>query len=251
MPPERPAAVLDACVLWPNLQRDFLLSMADRKLYTPAWGNGILDEVARNERVKLSGMGMDDAAAGRSADHLLRQMRTGFPEAEVRGYEQRVGSYGLPDRDDEHVVATAEHAGIGTIVTENRKDFPASRLPSGMEVVSARDFTARVVEQNSEGAREAVQAIADRSGRHGPKMSAEDVLGRLEKQYRMYEAAEIIRQPARSPTAVRGVKAVEAIKPRQQLEQQQQRLGRDRTESRGTRQDRSRDARGTRDDRSW
>lgn len=195
-------AILDACVLWPSLQRDFLLQLAEERGFEAAWSKEGLDEVHRNERKKLVRRdGLPREKAKDRADKLIGNMRGGFARAEITGYEHREGGYGLPDPKDEHVVAAAEQAGIRTIVTENAKDFPADRLPKGIEIVSARDFAARVVGENRPQALRAVEQIAARSGRQGPKMSVSDVIDQLEQRYKMTEVADVLRQARGSQRA--------------------------------------------------
>lgn len=123
------AVVLDTCVLWPSLQRDFLLSLAVEGLYRPVWSSAILAELEEHEARKLvrRGSGQSDAAV--AAGHLVSQMTSAFDDACVQGWEPLEGTYGLPDPDDEHVVAAAVVGGAGAIITVNLKDLPADRMP--------------------------------------------------------------------------------------------------------------------------
>lgn len=189
-------ALLDSCVLWPSTLRDFLLSLAIQQAYTPAWSSAILDEVERNETLKLSRkpphLG-DDAAALR-AKHLISMMRNAFPDAETPGWEMLEGKFGLPDIDDEHVLAAAVLARAGAIVTENLKDFPANLVPQGIQILTARQFAENTVSMNPGLALRAVREIAVRSGKHGPEMTEDTILDVLEHRYGLIEAVEMIKE---------------------------------------------------------
>lgn len=117
------AAVLDTCVLWPSLQRDFLLSLVIEGLYRPLWSEVILDELEFHEAAKLVQRGSEPADAAEAANRLVATMNLAFDDSMTTGWEPLEGTYGLPDIDAEHVVATAVVGGAGAIVTENVKDF--------------------------------------------------------------------------------------------------------------------------------
>jgi hypothetical protein len=81
------AALLDTSVLWPSLQRDFLLSLAIEGLYRPLWSTEILAELEYHETQKLINRGEPITAATARASHLIRQMTTAFDDALVENWE--------------------------------------------------------------------------------------------------------------------------------------------------------------------
>jgi PIN domain len=187
-------AFLDTCVLWPSLQRDFLLSLAIEGMYRPVWSMTVLEELECEEARKLVKRGEDEDKAAVRASRLTQQMSNAFDDAEVYGWEGLEGTYGLPDPDDEHVVAAAVVGGAGAIITHNLRDFPAHRLPSGLEVIEPKVFAANTVALSPTRARTAVEAIADRSGVSGPPMTVSGILDELTSRYQMIRAADLIRQ---------------------------------------------------------
>lgn len=187
------AAVLDTCVLWPSLQRDFLLSLAAEGIYRPLWSDRILDELEYSEAQKLVERGASASDAQDRAARLVERMRLAFDDSCVTGWERLEGSYGLPDPDDEHVLAAAEFANAGAIVTVNIKDFPRDRLPPSIGIQSPPEFAQNTVEVNPTGAAVAIRTLASRSGRFGRGRSPAEILDDLDRLYAMSDAAALIR----------------------------------------------------------
>ena len=96
-----------------------------------------------HEAQKLVGRGEDPDAAAARAQHLIDQMTTAFDDALVENWEPLDGTFGLPDPDDEHVVAAALVGGADVIVTSNLKDFPLQRIPDPLKVASPRTVRRR------------------------------------------------------------------------------------------------------------
>lgn len=186
-------ALLDSCVLWPSTQRDFLLSLAFEGAYRFTFSEAILGEVEVNEEIKLIKRGDTKELAREKAQHLAAQMRLTFDDSIVRGWEGLEGSYGLPDPNDEHVLAAAVVGGAGSIVTENFRDFPETKIPRGIQIISPQEFSYETVSMRPDLGRAAVVAMSQRSGRKYKKNSPEEILDALDKLYGMRAATELIR----------------------------------------------------------
>jgi predicted nucleic acid-binding protein len=187
-------ALLDSCVLWPSTQRDFLLSLAIEGAYRFVFSEAILGEVEANEEIKRRERGYSKTVAQKKALHLVTQMRTYFGDSLVRGWEGLEGTYGLPDPDDEHVLAAAVVGGAGSIVTDNFRDFPIAKIPLGIQIISPQDFAYETVGMRPDLGLAAVLAMARRTGRNYQRQSAADILEVLDRIYKMDAATKLIRQ---------------------------------------------------------
>lgn len=185
------AVVLDTCVLWPSLQRDFLLSLAIETLYRPMWSEMILAELEYHEARKRVERGEDQSIADERARHLIEQMRSAFEDALVENWEPHEGTFGLPDPNDEHVLAAAVVGGAGAIVTDNVRDFPKAAVPSHIRVIKPAEFAADTVATNPEAALHAVGTISRRF--RNPTRSVDELLEILDKRYAMTEAVDLMR----------------------------------------------------------
>lgn len=189
------SALLDTCVLWPSLQRDFLLSLAVEGLYRPLWSEAILEELEYEERRKLvHRRGVPESVAVARAVNLVTQMRLFFSDALVVGWEGLEGTYGLPDPDDEHVVAAAVVGGAGAIVTYNCRDFPRARVPADLQVLEPAEFLLNTVSVDPVRAMRAVSEIAGRSGQGGPARTTDWVLDELARRYDLPAVVSLIRE---------------------------------------------------------
>ncbi|WP_278264648.1 PIN domain-containing protein [Nocardia sp. AG03] len=185
------AVLLDTCVLWPSLQRDFLLSLAVEGLYRPLWSERILLELELSECAKLVARGEDDMTGASRARRLVTTLESRFDDALVLNWEPHEGVFGLPDPDDEHVVAAAVVGGADAIVTQNLRDFPADRLPDGLSVRTAAEFAADTVAVSPETAMYALRMMLSRY--RNPIVAEEDAMKILVSRYGMDDAVDLLR----------------------------------------------------------
>ena len=105
---------------------------------------------------------------GAGAHRLVDQISAAFDDAIVVNWESLEGTFGLPDVDDEHVVAAALVGGADVIVTSNRKTFLRNRSPSRSRDI-ARQFAADTVAVSPDTAHQAVIAMSSRFVRPPPR----------------------------------------------------------------------------------
>lgn len=127
---DTPKLLLDACVLFPTVQRELLTATAEAGFFQPLWSARILEEWARAIRK----FGPEAEAQARVEIALLRDR---FPRAEVAAAPHIMARLHLPDENDLHVLAVAIAAGADAIVTVNASDFPRGVLAS--EGIERRD----------------------------------------------------------------------------------------------------------------
>jgi len=121
--------LIDTCVLYPPILRDFLLALAARGLFQPLWSDAIAAEWLH--------LAARDGAVDVPA--LLARMATRWPEGKVGPGEPAL--LDLPDRGDRHVLAAAIAGRAEVILTDNLRDFPARALaPHAIKARAPDDF---------------------------------------------------------------------------------------------------------------
>ena len=169
------SAVLDACVLYSAAMRDFLLSLAEDRLFEPFWSEEIQNEWTRNLLQKRSKL------MSEKLERTCRKMDFHFPNGLVRGYKSITPTLTLPDPKDRHVLAVAIHAKAEYIVTFNLRDFPKTALqPYGIQAVSPDEFVLRLIHDEPY---HFLQAVRDhRLVLKKPSKTVNEYLETLEKQ---------------------------------------------------------------------
>lgn len=181
----RPVALLDANVLYPARLRDLLIRLAIAGLYQVRWSEQILDECFDNLLEDRPDLTHDQLARTR------RLMTIALPDAVVTGYEDGLEEVDLPDPDDRHVVAAAVTAGASLLVTTNLDDFPATRLPEGLRVVSPDEFVLALANDDLDVVVDVVDAQA--AGLVNPPMTTNQLLDGL-GEVGLVESVALIRQ---------------------------------------------------------
>jgi hypothetical protein len=168
-------AVYDACVLYSNSLRDFLVRLAihGRRLglLRAKWTGRIHQEWIRavlRQRPELR----------RNLQRTRRLMDQHVRGARVQGYQRWERRLTLPDEDDRHVLAAALACVADVIVTFNTADFPAETLrPFGMAAVTPDGLVFPLLETGLV----ATVAAEHRAALQNPPLSAAEYLEMLRR----------------------------------------------------------------------
>jgi hypothetical protein len=182
-------AVYDACVLYPNVLRDFLVRLAihgrGQGILRAKWTGRIHREWMRallRQRPELR-------AALRRTRQLMDQHVRG---CRVRGYERWERRLTLPDADDRHVLAAALACVADVIVTFNTADFPAETLrPFGVVAVEPDTFAYQLLESGIVTS----AAVDHRASLRRPPLSASEYLDALIRNRLAATAAALAHEP--------------------------------------------------------
>ena len=168
----RYTVILDANVLYPQLLRDTLLSLAGANLYHARWSATINAEWVRN-------LAKNKPDIADKLPEVVKLMCASVPDCLVTHYEMLADSIELPDRDDRHVVAAAIVGHADAIVTFNLKDFPRAVLqPYGIEVQHPDEFVVNQLQLKKIPALSAIKKM--RARWTNPARSAQELITAFE-----------------------------------------------------------------------
>lgn len=170
-----PAYVLDACVLYPVVIRDLLLTLATLDAFEPRWTEAIIDEMTRNvlaDRLTIDPAHFEAGSVG--------AMRRAFPAAPVEGYEHLIGDMDNHPKD-RHVAAAALHIDAAAVVTYNVRDFDSELLRQcSIAIITPPQVVGELVDDEPSVVALAVWSMAARKKR--PPMSPADVVAAIVRQ---------------------------------------------------------------------
>ena len=113
--------LLDACVLYPTVIRNLLISVSGEQKWDLIWTEQIFEEWRRaSNKINL------EAKAQTEAEIAI--LKSKYPKSMVNDYEKQIPKLYLPDKNDMHVLAAAIEGDASSIVTLNLRDFPNYEL---------------------------------------------------------------------------------------------------------------------------
>ena len=134
--------LLDACVLYPTVIRNLLISVSGEQKWDLIWTEQIFEEWRRaSNKINL------EAKAQTEAEIAI--LKSKYPKSMVNDYEKQIPKLYLPDKNDIHVLAAAIEGKASSIVTLNLRDFPNYELVKyGIRVVHPDELLYREALEN-------------------------------------------------------------------------------------------------------
>lgn len=172
-------AVVDACVLFSPLQRELMLLHQAAGLVQLHWSERLLEEWQRAARRAGLAEGILAAELARLTDRAPRALLSVDPAP----------SYGLPDSDDEHVLAAALTARASLIITLNLRDFPPHVLrPMGLQALTPDQFSRQMP------ARELLRVLHALRAAAPPELQSPEAFRQNLKRHRLPRLAKFWRE---------------------------------------------------------
>lgn len=142
---DMPTVLADANVLFSQVQRNILMTLALEGLFRLHWTKEIEAEWVRNRGKHLSRAGKDATAPLRTAE----KMRKAIPDFDPGDWQRFVDDTGGTDTKDRHVAAAAIGCAPSHLLTWNLKDFDAGHLKAYEVLVrTPDDFLCKVYDDN-------------------------------------------------------------------------------------------------------
>lgn len=177
-------ALLDACVLYPAVVRDALLSLNDAGFFAAKWTRTIESEWTSNLLANRRDITAEQVAS------TCEAMHEAAADWEVVGYESLVDGLSLPDDGDRHVLAAAIRGHADCIVTSNVDDFPREYLATfDLELFHPDDFIVCQLDLDEVDALKAFKAMRKRLVR--PAFSPQRFVALFERNHLARTAARL------------------------------------------------------------
>ncbi|MFM7316778.1 MAG: PIN domain-containing protein [bacterium] len=181
----RPVALLDACVLYPQMLRDVLITLACSGFFQAKWTTRINNEWVRHLLAKNPGR-------EQQISRTLELLTCSVEDWLIEDYDHLIETVILPDSNDRHVLAAAIHASVDCIVTLNLADFPATVLQChGIVVQSPDTFLTSLIENAIEPGCASVGSLRKRY--RNPEMTPEQFLDSLSRKG-LHQTVSMLRQ---------------------------------------------------------
>ncbi|MFJ6553062.1 hypothetical protein ACIQNT_12500 [Streptomyces luteogriseus] len=187
------SVILDAGTLVPGYLRNALLHLAAYVTYRPLWTERIWAE-ALQEACQLNPL-----ADRARLEQINKSIQSRFgDDAMVTGWERHESAM-TNNVQDRHVLAAAVASNANGVVTTDPGSFPEpSRQPFSLALYSPDDFLVDRLNWTPSKVLSAVEAQAAETARGGAgeRLSAEDILDKLEEKVPNFarEAADALRQ---------------------------------------------------------